>query len=151
MDLHVGDLLQISCPATPARVVEKSSTYLVVEWPWWTVDPLGQGASWNGCVAITIDPSSYDWERELFSTEPAPAQLNPGDICRIGIPPTIVRVLSVDTFDPPLETGYLPRPRRLVTVLPANQPVDVESEDQGYSLDPDDGIPITFEPVPPRD
>ncbi|WP_225994126.1 hypothetical protein [Actinomadura rudentiformis] len=68
----------------------------------------------------------------------------PGATCQVGIPPTIVHVISVDHFDPPLETGWLPRPHTLTTVLPAGQSHAPDLEDQGMSLDPHDDIPISF-------
>jgi hypothetical protein len=122
---------------------------VVVEWPWWSLDPDCDWIEWNGRVALAGDPASHEWDNELFRTEPAAQHLAVGATCRVGIPPTIVHVVSVEHFDPPHETGRLPRPHRYVVVLRAGQSYDAALEEhdveQGCEIDPDDDIPIVFD------
>jgi hypothetical protein len=150
-DHRTGDILRITCPFTDARVTEMPRIhhpYVVIEWPWWSVDP-ESGMPWNGQVALASDPAAFEWKTEIFRTDPAVQHLTVDSVCRVGIPPTIVHVVSIEHFDPPQETGRLPRPSRYLTVLPAGQSYDPElvafDVDQGYSIDPDDDIPIVFD------
>ncbi|MCG7206962.1 hypothetical protein [Streptomyces arenae] len=143
----MGDIVRVSCPDTPARVTDKSPHHVSIEWPWWAVDPDSDWIHWNGQVALPHDPSSYEGQTGLFRTTPPLDTLEPGTTCRVGIPPTLVHVIAVDRFDPPLETGRLPRPRRHVVLLRAGHSHDPEREEQGEEFDPDDDIPITFDLV----
>ncbi|MFF5079974.1 hypothetical protein ACFY36_23220 [Actinoplanes sp. NPDC000266] len=77
-------------------------------------------------------------------TEPDAGRLDAGAQCRVGISPTLVHVIEVQHFDPPLETGWLPRPRREIVVLLHGVAEDPEILDQGYGFDPDDGIPLNI-------
>lgn len=144
-ELRAGDIVRVSCPFTPARVTGKSREHVRVAWPWWSADPDCDWIEWNGEVALLGDPASYEWERELFRTDPTGEHLTVGADCMVGIPPTLVYVLAVDHFAPPRETGRLPRPRRQVVMLRAGQPYDAELEQQGYEIDPDDDIPISLD------
>jgi hypothetical protein len=63
-----------------------------------------------------------------------------------------VHVTGLEHFDPPLETGRLPRPRGLMTVLPAGrEPVPEaaqwESGGPDHPVHLGDGIPFAFEPL----
>jgi hypothetical protein len=87
------------------------------------------------------------WTRGLFRTDPAPRRLTTSDTCRVGIPPTLVHVVDVAHYAPPQETGWLPRPSRLVVVLPAGRSYDSRLKEQGETFDPDDDIPLAFDPV----
>ncbi|WP_432189621.1 hypothetical protein [Streptomyces sp. Tue6028] len=147
VDLRVGDVVSVSCPYTPARVIRKTLEHVVLKWPWWSADPDCDWVEWNGDVALVGDPASHAWDKELFRTDPAAEQLTAGAVCRVGIPASLVHVVAVDHFDPPLETGRLPRPGRRVVVLRAGRSLDPESEEQGYGICPDAGIPIGFELV----
>ncbi|MGW7424878.1 hypothetical protein ACWGJB_33420 [Streptomyces sp. NPDC054813] len=118
-----------------------------IEWPWWSVDPDCDWIHWNGEVALAHDPTSHDGQDGLFRTTPPPDHLTPGAPCQVGIPPTLVHVIAVDRFDPPLETGRLPRPHRHVVVLRTGHSHDPEREEQGHEIDPDDDIPITLDLV----
>ncbi|MEE2052156.1 hypothetical protein [Nocardiopsis tropica] len=144
LDYRVGDILQVSCPSTEVRITGKSRNEVTVEWPWWTTDPDCDWSEWNGQVALPANPDSQDWEHELFRIEPTAEPLRIGDICRIGIPPTAVHVVNVGHFDPPLETGRLPRPRTEVVVVRAGISYDAEVAWEGCGIAPDDDIPITF-------
>lgn len=144
-DHRVGDVLLVSCPYTDARVARLTRQEVVVEWPWWEVDPECDWIEWNGQVALAGDPASYDWDLELFRTEPPPRHLEVGAVCKVGIPPTVVHVMSVERMDPPLETGRLPRPGTQVMVLRTGQSHDPDLEWQGYEIAPDDGIPIALD------
>ncbi|MEV5173687.1 hypothetical protein AB0L10_21955 [Streptomyces flaveolus] len=153
-DFRVGDVLSVACPFTPARV-ERGLTWehVSVRWPWWRIDTDSAFFHWNGIVALGVDAGGYvspEVESELFRTDPPPEHLKAGDMCRVGVPPTVVHVTSVDHHDPPLETGWLPRPRLSVTVLRRGLsyrefPDESHLDGSGYSINPGDGIPFSFE------
>ncbi|MFJ2745863.1 hypothetical protein ACIO3O_40100 [Streptomyces sp. NPDC087440] len=153
-DFRVGDVLSIACPFTPARV-EQGVTWgtMSVRWPWWEIDSDSDFIHWNGVVALGVHSGEYvapDMQAELFRTEPPPQHLKAGDICRVGVPPTVVHVTAVDHHDPPLETGWLPRPRQTVAVLRRGVsyrefPDGSHLDGSGYTIHPDDGIPFGFE------
>ncbi|MFE5107257.1 hypothetical protein [Streptomyces sp. NPDC056663] len=149
MDLRVGDVLRISCPFTETLVTGKHQPgrEVVLKWPWWSVDPDCEWIHWNGDVVVNGDAGQDEQRRGLFRTDPAPHRLTTGDMCRVGIPPTLVHVIDVAHYSPPQETGRLPRPSRLVVVLPAGLSFDSRLEEQGESFDPDDDIPLAFDLV----
>ncbi|WKE67800.1 hypothetical protein [Streptomyces sp. WP-1] len=87
---------------------------------------------------------------EPFRTDPPPERLKAGDVCRVGVPPTVIHVTAVDRHDPPLETGWPPRPAPTVSVLPRGLsrrefPDGSHLDGTGYGLHPGDGTPFTFE------
>ncbi|MEC3954537.1 hypothetical protein VMT65_15965 [Nocardia sp. CDC153] len=141
-EYRVGDILEVSCPFTPTRVTALTDDRVFVEWPWWTADPDTTGDPWNGEVALAADPGAPGRHGELFRIRPTPADLTPESECRIGIPPTVVRVLEVQHYDPPRQTGRLPRPRREITCLPVERTPD---SPETATFDPDDGIPRKLE------
>ncbi|GAA0229419.1 hypothetical protein GCM10009527_027430 [Actinomadura nitritigenes] len=145
-DFRPGDVLRISCPFTEVTVSAVHPYNVSVRWPWWQVDPDSDFFHWNGDVALPR-ASSMDAEREFFTTIPDTEALAAGDRCKVGIPPTIVHVMSVERFDPPLETGRLPRPHRHVVVLHHGESEDPDAEFQGYIIDPDDDQPIAMDLV----
>ncbi|MFJ8644787.1 hypothetical protein ACIRNI_01455 [Streptomyces sp. NPDC093546] len=148
---RVGDVLRVACPFVDTRVEGLKWDYLSVEWPWWQRDYDSESFHWNGIVALGLDARTRVWgETELFRTDPAPQFLEPGDACRVGLPPTVVHVTAIDRFDPPQETGWLPRPHLAVAVLPRGlsyreYPDDSHLNGRGYDLHPDNGVPFTFE------
>ncbi|MYR40511.1 hypothetical protein [Streptomyces sp. SID5910] len=153
-DFRVGDVLSVSCPFTPTHVVRGlKGGHVSVRWPWWDIDTDSDLIHWNGCVALGVDgDESADAEMatEIFRTDPPPEELEAGDVCRVGVPPTVVHVTSVDRHDPPLETGWLPRPRLSVTVLRRGlsyreYPDDSQLNGSGYTVHPGDGTPFTFD------
>ncbi|MER6120645.1 hypothetical protein [Streptomyces sp. NPDC001743] len=153
-DFRVGDVLSVACPFT-TTTVERCVTWdeLAVRWPWWDIDPAGEFGHWNGIVALGVGSGgrvSPDVEAELFRTDPPPDQLEAGDVCRVGVPPTPVHVTAVDHHDPPLETVWLPRPTQTVSVLRRGlsyreYPDGSHLDGSGYTIHPGDGIPFTFE------
>jgi hypothetical protein len=146
-DFRTGDVLRVSCPFTPAVVTDVQDDYVVVRWPWHQADPEVDWIEWNGDVAIARDDGTDDWANELYRTEPPAEHLRTGESCHVGIPPTIVHVIAVEYFDPPLQTGSLPRPNREVLVLREGISQKMDLVEQGYGLDPDDDIPLEFELV----
>ncbi|WP_230329408.1 hypothetical protein [Nocardia aurantiaca] len=144
-EYRVGDILELSCPFTEARVTELTADDVHVEWPWWAVDPDSDGVRWNGVVALAAGPDTLGWDREVFRIQPAAGELAPDAVCRIGIPPTVVHVIAVRNLDPPRVTGWLPRPRREVVCLRAGQSLDAALADQGSAFDPEDDIPRRVE------
>ncbi|MGW1226288.1 hypothetical protein [Streptomyces sp. NPDC002530] len=158
-DIRAGDVLSVTCPFTPAEVVHgvgAAGEEIAVRWPWWEIDESRTYGHWNGVVALGVArdgghvPPVAD--AELFRTEPAAERLAAGDRCRVGIPPTVVHVTGVERHDPPLETVWLPRPTRTVTVLRRGlsyreYPDGSHLDGSGYTLHPGDGIPYAFELV----
>lgn len=140
---RVGDVLEISSEFTEAEVsrVSPLTPYVALKWPWWSQDPDADGIGWNGEVMIATDPSHFDYANELFRIQPSRAFLQAGGTCRVGIPPTTAHVIEVEHFDPPQETGRLPRPKTLLILLRAGLSEEPALEDQGSSIDPDDEIP----------
>jgi hypothetical protein len=138
-------VLRISCPFTDTAVTHVARSYVSVRWPWNQIDLDADHIRWNGSRAIATDPSSFDALNDLFTLEPGPSALNDGDACRVGIAPTVVHVIDVTHFDPPLVTGWLPRPRRLLTVLKAGQSEEPGFDDQGLSIDPDGEEPFEID------
>ncbi|NUS12354.1 MAG: hypothetical protein HOY69_13305, partial [Streptomyces sp.] len=136
------DVLELRCPFTEAAVDEVSRFHVSVRWPWLEVDAQAENFRWNGRRALPT-PEAREWE--IFRTEPAEAELEPGGTCRVGIPPTVVHVVAVEHFDPPLVTGMLPRPASYLEILPQGETHDPDLEDQGYALDPAGGEPIRIE------
>ncbi|MEV8444344.1 hypothetical protein [Streptomyces parvus] len=150
-DFRVGDVLSVACPFTDTRV-EQGVTWdhVSVRWPWWEIDSSNEFGQWNGIVALGVDSGVPETEFELFRTDPPPDQLKAGDVCRVGVPPTVVHVTAVDHHDPPLETVWLPHPAQTVTVLRRGLSYREFSDDShlngsGYTIHPGDGIPFTFE------
>ncbi|MET9605201.1 hypothetical protein ABZZ17_09050 [Streptomyces sp. NPDC006512] len=153
-DFRVGDVLSVACPFTPTTV-ERGVTWnhVSVVWPWWRIDTASDFIHWNGIVALGVDRDEHapqEDQMELFRTEPSPEHLKAGDTCRVGIPPTVVHVTEVDRHDPPLETGWLPRPELTVAVLRRGRsyrefPDYSHLNGSGYTLHPGDGTPFSFE------
>ncbi|MFG3660361.1 hypothetical protein [Streptomyces sp. NPDC047706] len=150
-EFRVGDVLKVACPFTRTRVAGGlKRDHVALEWPWWRPDRDSRFLHWNGVVALGIDADTRVWhETELFRTDPPPEHLRPGRVCRVGVPPTVVHVTAVDRFDPPLVTGWLPRPRLAVRVLPRGVsyrvPADSRLDGTDYGIDPGDGTPFTFD------
>ncbi len=144
-DYEVGDILRVSCAPVPARVTGVSRSYVSIEWPWGEVDPDSQ-YGWNGRFALPVEPDGWEWS--LFRTEGDPRGLEPDDTCLVGIPETLVRVIDVGHYDPPMDTGRLPRPQTLLIVLPVDRPgVEGGSEDEGDTIELDSAAPIVMERV----
>ena len=139
---RVGDVLRISCPQTPTRVTGVGRFYASVRSPWWRIDPDTEQIRWNGDLALSRDRSSQDWQENLLLSVPPADQLREGDRCTLGIPDTVVHVIHAEAFDPPAETGWLPRPYASVGVLRHGVSVDPRAEDQGAWIDLDDAMPV---------
>ncbi|MGV9291538.1 hypothetical protein [Streptomyces sp. NPDC003719] len=126
---------------------------IAVRRPWWDIDSGSDFIHWNGVVALGVagdERSEPEVRAELFRTDPPPERLTAGDVCRVGVPPTTVHVTAVDHHDPPLETGWLPRPRLTVSMLRRGLscrefPGESHLDGTGYCLHPGDGIPFTFD------
>ncbi|WP_145868727.1 hypothetical protein [Streptomyces capillispiralis] len=143
---QVGNVLRVSCASAPARVTEVSRFDVSIEWPWGEVDADSQYV-WNGRFALPVEPDGREWS--LFRTEQDPRTLEPGDTCLVGIPETLVRVIDVGQYDPPMDTGRLPRPHTLLIVLPVGRsPVEGSGEDEGDTIELDSAAPLAIERVP---
>ncbi|MFJ9455805.1 hypothetical protein ACIRST_12070 [Kitasatospora sp. NPDC101447] len=141
-DYRPGDVLRLECDFTETTVTAVSRYHVSVRCPWLAADPQAEGICWNGDRAMPL-PAAREWE--VFRTEPAETELRPGDTCRVGMPPTVVHVQSVEYYDPPLVTGLLPRPACYVEVLRQGEVYEPGLEDQGYAFDPAGGEPIGIE------
>ncbi|MFD0278076.1 hypothetical protein ACFVHB_29795 [Kitasatospora sp. NPDC127111] len=139
-----GDVLRLECPFTEVVVTGVSRCHVALRWPWWEIDTAANGIEWNGQVALPT-PAGHGWENAYFRTRPAEDTLKAGDRCLVGMPPTVVHVLAVDHFDPPLVTGWLPRPATYVHVLRQGETYDAGIEEQGYEIDPVGGEPIQLD------
>ncbi|MFI6763201.1 hypothetical protein ACIBF5_29125 [Micromonospora sp. NPDC050417] len=126
----VGDLLMIRANAFDALVVKTTLRRVLVEWPWREVDPDSQN-SWDGTVGFPREPDGRDWSNTPWRLEPDAAELEAGELCLVGIPPTKVRVTGVEKFDPPADFGFLPRPDCVLELVPVEMSDD---EDAGYVL-----------------
>lgn len=126
----VGDLLMISAEAFDARVVGATSRRVLIEWPWREVDPESAN-SWDGTLGFSLDPEAYDWCNTPWRLEPDPSDLGVGDACFVGIPPTEVRIVGIEIFEPPADFGFVPRPDYVLTVVPVDM---LDDEDAGYAL-----------------
>jgi hypothetical protein len=140
-EFRPGDVLSVRCPPIEAQVAAIAPHYLSLRWPWNEVDP-ESAFRWNGNRAFNRDPNHYEWDGELYRLSPDVTELAEGDSCQVGIPETTVQVISVHPFDPPRDVGWLPRPRRWLSVLPHGQSFDPDFEDQGSTLDPDSGTVV---------
>ncbi|QIQ04350.1 hypothetical protein [Streptomyces liangshanensis] len=138
---RAGDVLELECAFTETTVTGTTPFHVSVRWPWSEVDPQAANFRWNGDRGLPT-PESYEYDQEIFRTEPAETALKPGDTCRVGIPPTVVHVHAIHHFDPPLVTGMLPRPASYVEVLLRGETHNPEFEDQGYTIDPAGDEPI---------
>ncbi|MEW5354868.1 hypothetical protein [Streptomyces sp. 16-176A] len=120
-----------------------------IEWPWGDVDPDSR-YGWDGRFALPVEPDGREWS--LFRTEQDPRGLEPDDTCLAGIPETLVHVIDVGRYDPPMDTGRLPRPHTLLIVLPVDRPGSaVGGEDEGDTIELDSAAPIVRERVSPAD
>jgi hypothetical protein len=126
----VGDVLTISAAPFDTRVVRMQARRLAVEWPWWQADPDAEN-SWDGTVGFPRDPDAYGWCNTPWRVEPDVSELEPGQMCMVGIPPTQVRVTMVVKYEPPADFGFLPRPEYALGVVSME---DADDEEAGYTI-----------------
>lgn len=126
----VGDRLLISAEAFDARVVGTTPHRLLIDWPWRETDPESDN-SWDGTVGFPYAPGAPGWLNTPWRLEPDAAELHVGDPCFVGIPPTAVRVTSIERFEPPADFGFLPRPEYALEVVPVDA---IEDPEAGYVL-----------------
>ncbi|MFY1697925.1 hypothetical protein [Solwaraspora sp. WMMA2101] len=139
----VGELLLISAEAFDARVAGTTLRRVLIDWPWREIDP-DSANSWDGTVAFPRDPDSYDWCNTPWRLEPDPSDLEAGDSCFIGIPPTKVIVIGIEKFEPPADFGFLPRPEYVLEVVPVDM---LDDEEAGFVLYLNGEEPIELERV----
>ncbi|MFF3316849.1 hypothetical protein ACFYV5_15225 [Streptomyces sp. NPDC003035] len=141
----VGDVLLVSCPPTPTRVVHATPFDITVAWPWAEIDP-ESAYRWNGHRAIPRTERLHEWSG-LFRTVPDPRHLQAGDFCTVGIPETRVRVIDIGHYDPPADVGWLPRPHTMVIVVPVDHPRHPHAEAEGDTIDLESAAPLRIERV----
>jgi hypothetical protein len=139
----VGDVIRIFCRPEGARVARVTERYTFIDWPWTTPDH-DSNMVWDGTVALPRDSESVEWQNTPWRIDPEPGEVSMGTSCFIGIPATDVRVVSVEHYIPPKETGRLPRPRLGLSVVPVVSAEQMD-EDAGFLIYLDAGEPIEVE------
>ncbi|MGW4945936.1 hypothetical protein ACWEOZ_30640 [Actinoplanes sp. NPDC004185] len=137
----VGDLLLISAEAFDARVVSTTPHRLLIDWPWQEPDPESDNP-WDGTVGFPYASEAHGWLNTPWRLEPDASELQAGDPCFVGIPPTEVRITSIERFEPPADVGFLPRPEYALEVVPVDA---LEDEEAGYVLYLNSREPIHIE------
>ncbi|MFL6071845.1 MAG: hypothetical protein ACJ73S_00325 [Mycobacteriales bacterium] len=140
-NFEAGDRLVLSCEPADARVAGMDEDYVFIEWPWRAIDPESR-MRWDGTVALPRDPESLEWANTPWRVEPGPEELTPGSMCMVGIPRTVVALRSVDSYEPALDTGWLPRPTIGLNVVEVGQ--DQLGEEAGYTIYRDSLEPIAI-------
>jgi hypothetical protein len=149
MDLRTGDVVRLNCEKRQVRVVDVSGEYFSVEMPWVRADPLSE---YGGDVAYAFprSPVSPEWGMTPFRFDEDTTLLAVGDEVSISVPEMIAYITSIDYYDPPLDTGTLPRPEVGINLLHYGTVRDPEDEEQGFSYNmPGDDfihIEIIFRP-----
>ena len=139
----VGDRLVVSAEAFDVRVAGLTSRRLLVGWPWLEVDPDSDN-SWDGTIGFSRDADAYDWCNTPWRIEPDPSELEIGDACFVGIPPTEVVVTGIEKYEPPADFGFLPRPEYVLEVVPVSS---LDDEDAGYVIYLGSAEPIEIEVI----
>lgn len=139
----VGDLLIISAEAFDSRVASTTSRRVLIDWPWREVDP-NSANSWDGTVGFPRDSEAYDWCNTPWRLEPDVSELQTGDACFVGIPPTEVRIVGMEKYEPPADFGFLPRPDYVLELVPVDM---LDDEDAGFVLYLNGEEPIDIEIV----
>jgi hypothetical protein len=90
----------------------------MLAWPWGGVDPDSTRVRWDGTSAFPREPGHPEWRNTPWRINTADVRgLMVGDVCAIGIPLAQIRVLAVQSHDPPAELGRLPRPTLTLSVV----------------------------------
>jgi hypothetical protein len=159
---RAGDVLRVACPMVETLVVDDplvddpdfdhdddwllptNELTVLIRWPWPSSRP-----GWEGEIAFDRDRNHPDagW---LFRFTPDLEVLASGDRCRVGIRPTTVHVLAVDSSPlPPISPSADPAaPGLSLRVLPAGVPYDLARGaygDAADSLSPYGDEPIRVE------
>jgi hypothetical protein len=137
-DFRAGEPVMLACEPADAHVARVSGGYAFIEWPWREADP-GSRFRWNGQVALPRDAGSREWANTPWRVEPGAGELEAGDACRVGIPPTRVIVRAVRGYVPARDVGWLPRPTLGLSVVPAG---DEDDEEAGYLVYLDGAEPV---------
>ncbi|GAA4608897.1 hypothetical protein BJY16_007065 [Actinoplanes octamycinicus] len=142
----VGDLLRLTSETFEVQLVHVGVSRVSVEWPWLEVDSASNN-SWDGTMGFSRKSQSYDWCNTPWRLEPDPEELEKGDSCFVGIPPTDVRIVEIIEYDPPADFGFLPRPELVLAVRPVEFWGDVEA---GFGINLNSGEPIEIELIERR-
>jgi hypothetical protein len=138
---QVGSEIIVSCAPARTRVVEVSSRFITVKWPWRTIDN-STNFRWDGTFALPYGEGHSEWVP--YRLEPAAAELRAGDECTLSIPPTRVHVGHYEEYDPPRNLGWAPAPTAGIYVVP---PENADEEEAGCMLYLGGADPIRLEPV----
>ncbi|MFF0462920.1 hypothetical protein [Streptomyces mexicanus] len=141
--LQIGDLVKISLAMTPTRVTRVDPYYAYVEWPWHEIDPESR-CQWDGSRAFARNPDSQDWVDSPYRTDPEPWHLTENSTCRVGIPETIAQVVDIHRCEQAQDVGWLPRPRLMLGIIPADRSEYIDDEDAGDTLYFPSGEPIVI-------
>ncbi|MEV4719121.1 hypothetical protein AB0J94_18170 [Micromonospora noduli] len=107
------------------RIVGMSLHRIVLEWSWWQVDEESEN-DWDGTIGIPTSPSAHDWRNTPWRIESSDLSLEVGGYCTVVIPPTIVRVIGIEKYDPAADFGFLPRPEFVLEL----RPLDYDDDDE---------------------
>jgi hypothetical protein len=66
-------------------------------------------------------------------------------MCMVGIPTMIAQVVTIHRCEQPEDVGWLPRPRVMMGIVPADRPEYIDDEDAGDTLYFPSAEPITLE------
>ncbi|UFN96257.1 hypothetical protein [Micromonospora aurantiaca] len=113
---QVGDVVAVSCPWTPTVTTRAGKYYAAVRWPWGAVLDPDSAYLPNGSVAFPVDESTEPWWP--YQLRPPAAELDEGDRCAVGVPPTRCYVVRSNRYDPPMDDGFLPRLTASIALLP---------------------------------
>ncbi|WP_147140301.1 hypothetical protein [Stackebrandtia albiflava] len=142
---RVGDLLRISMEVADAEVMATTEHSVILRWPWFVPDPENPVIR-SGDVRLPRTDDEASWLDIPWRTEPDTPFLSVGDVCMVGIPSTVVRILSIVHFDPPVSFGRLPRREYVLDVVP----LEWEGNDEaGYAIELDAAEPIRIERIEP--
>ena len=121
-----GDVLAVSAPFVDTVATSVSGTEAILRWPWRRADP----DSISGWTGGEFGFPFREQHKTLYRTEPPLEELRAGQRCRVGIPPTLLHVVEIETLDAPEDTSMLPRPSGWLTLLPAGTAFDPTDRDR---------------------
>jgi hypothetical protein len=121
-----GDVLAVSAPFVDTVATSVSETEAILRWPWRRADP----DSISGWTGGEFGFPFREQHKTLYRTEPPLRALRAGQRCRVGIPPTLLHVVEIESLDAPEDTSMLPRPSGWLTLLPAGTAFDPTDRDR---------------------
>lgn len=140
----VGELIRISCKPENTRINRVTPHYIMLQWPWRSIDPESRRVRWSGEVALPRDPDHFEWHNTPWRVEADTLELQVGDIALVAIVPVTVRIRRIHRHDPPIKLGWLPRPEIALGVCFLG---DEDKQEAGFLLHRPTAEPIVIERV----